>query len=182
MTDKKRVIEALLFSSAAPLSVRRIREIIDDKDSEGTTNERIMALITQLNEDYTAYGVAFKIIEVKDGYMIVTRAQYSRWIKKLYTITKATKLSQSSLQTLAIIAYKGPITRVDIDTIRGANSAGVIATLLKRELIKPTGRLNVAGRPILYDVSNNFFTYFGLKSKNELPKLREIEEMLNEAS
>jgi len=177
--ELKRIIEALLFASGEPLSTERIFEALKD---DAFDKKQIEKAIRELSDDYAALDLSFKIIEVKDGFMLVTKPQFANWIKKLTHKVKTARLSQAALETIAIVAYKGPITRVQIDDIRGISSFGVVATLLKRGLIKVVGREDVPGRPMLYDVTDKFYFYFGIKSRDDLPRLREIEEIVNEAS
>ena len=166
----KRIIEALLFVSDKPLSIDAMHDVI--KDIEPT---EVRALMEELNKDYTSTGRSFAIKEIAGGFQIMTDPIYSQWISALYK-RPADKLTGPSLETLAIVAYRQPITRSDIEAIRGVNVDGVLRTLEERMLIKTRGRLEAPGRPILYGTTNEFLQHFGLKSLEELPKLKEFQE------
>ena len=170
----KRVVEALLFATDSPVTADRLRSIVD---SVGT--EQIQNIIEQLNEEYEKEGRCFHIIEVGGGYQFATRPQYATWIRKLYRGRRLSRLSSAALETLAIIAFKGPIIRAEIEVVRGVNVEGVLKTLLERNLITVVGREETPGRPLLYDTTQDFLVYFGLNSLSDLPKPRELEELLD---
>lgn len=169
MMDNKSIIEALLFTYGKPLSVDKISEIIGESD-----RKLIRAQITELQMEYETNDKAVTIVEVAGGFQIVTKPQYSEWIKKLYKTKIISRLSRPALETVAIVAYKQPITRLEIEDIRGVSTEGVIQTLLERGLIKIRGRKDTVGRPLLYCTTNEFLEYFGLKDLSDMPKLEEI--------
>lgn len=166
----KRIIEALLFVSDKPVSADTLQDVI--KDVEST---EVRTAIEELNSEYGSTGRAFRIKEIAGGFQMMTDPMYSQWISALYK-RPADKLTGPALETLAIIAYKQPITRSDIEIIRGVNVDGVLHTLEERMLIKTRGRLEAPGRPILYGTTTDFLKHFGLKSLDELPKLKEFQE------
>jgi segregation and condensation protein B len=173
--EQVQIVEALLFASEKPLTESRVRSILE-------TDEPINleAITEELNQHYTETDRAFFIMKVAGGYQLVTHKQFEPYIKKLYVSSSRMRLSQAALETLSIIAYKQPISRPDVDSIRGVNSDGVIRTLLERDLLVITGREDQPGRPLLYGTSEEFLRYFGLNSLDDLPKLREIDKMMAE--
>ncbi|MGH7450294.1 MAG: SMC-Scp complex subunit ScpB [bacterium] len=170
--ELKRIVEALIFAADGPLSTERILETLDPQNGF-----ELNAVIDELNREYENSGRAFTIRQVAGGYQIVTQPNYANWIKKLYLGRQKTRLSQAALETLALIAFKQPISRVEIAQIRGVNSDGVIGTLLERKLITISGRAEAVGRPLLYSTTPDFLKYFGLNDLADLPKPREIEEL-----
>ncbi len=173
MNDLKRVIEALIFAADAPLTPERIRETL-----EACTDEEIAQTVETLNSEYESAGHSFMIRQVAGGYQVTTRPEFSNWIKKLYLGRQKGRLSHAALESLAIIAFKQPISRVDIAQIRGVNSDAVIGTLLERKLVTITGRSEAVGRPLLYSTTPEFLEFFGINDLAELPKPREIEELI----
>lgn len=167
----KRVIEALIFASDKPLPIQQIKDIIGDTDTRV-----IRRLINELCKQYSQSEASFGITEVAGGFQFSTDPAYGRWIKKLYKIRQRDYLTGPSLETLAIIAYQQPVTKTDIERIRGVNIDGVINNLLQKGLIRITGRKEVVGRPFLYGTTNLFLQYFGLNSLQELPALPEFQE------
>lgn len=168
--EAKRIIEALLFVSDKPVSVDTLKDVL--KDIEPV---QVRDVVTELNSEYSASGRSFSIKEIAGGFQMLTDPIYSRWIAALYK-KGSDKLTGPSLETLAIIAYKQPITRTDIEVIRGVNVDGVLRTLEERNLVKTKGRLDAPGRPILYVTTNEFLQHFGLRSLEELPNLKEFQE------
>ncbi|MEJ2054759.1 MAG: SMC-Scp complex subunit ScpB [Calditrichaceae bacterium] len=173
MENLDQIIEALIFASDVPIPSRKIKEIVPD-----TGERELKKSITRINERYKKSKAPFEIIEVAGGYQIVTLPDYSEWIRKLYISRTKNRLTQRALETLAIIAYKQPITKTEIESIRGVSADTVIRTLIERKLITVTGREKAPGNPLLYGTTRFFLEYFGLKDINELPKLREIDELL----
>jgi segregation and condensation protein B len=169
----KKIVESLLFASDNPLNIQKIKTII-----EGTGTREIQNSIAELNREYEKTGRSFMIVEVADGYQIVTREEFSLYIKKLYKGRTQSRLTQRALETLSIIAYKQPVTKQEMENIRGVNVDGVVKTLLERNLITITGREKAPGSPLLYGTTKYFLEYFGLKSLEALPKLKEIDELL----
>jgi len=166
----KRIIEALLFSSDKPLDLIQIKEVLEELDTQ-----IIKSLIRQLRDEYTAEERSFNITEVAGGYRISTDPQYASWLQRLYRTSRTEKLSHPSLETLAIVAYRQPITRLEIEDIRGVNVEGVLKALLEKSLVRICGRKKIPGRPFLYGSTKFFLEFFGLQSLNDLPKLEEFE-------
>lgn len=167
----KDVLEALLFAASEPLSLHRLGKIL------GISPGAVAELISELNGEYEATGRAFRIEHIAQGYQLYTLPRYGNWIR-LLTPSRDQRLSKASLETLAIIAYNQPISRPQIEAIRGVDSLAPIATLLSRRLIQTRGRASSPGRPILYSTSREFLRYFGLADLSELPRREELEEFL----
>lgn len=158
-------IEALLFSSGEPLSLQDLVNNLDEK------SKIIEIIIQEMIEEYEASNRGIKIICIKGSYQLVTKAQNADYIQKLLRKNKRQSLSQASIESLAIVAYKQPITRIDIDEIRGVKSESAIQRLVEKEIIKEIGRLEVPGRPILYGTTEEFLRQFELKDLKDLPSL-----------
>jgi segregation and condensation protein B len=167
--EARRKVEAVLFAADEPLSVARIRELLGGLDAR-----QIRRLVESLRQDYERQGRAFTIEEIAEGYQMLTRAEYATLIKDLYGTRSSRHLSAAALETLAIIAYKQPVKRTDIENIRGVDTSGVLRTLLERKLIKIAGRDEGLGRPILYGTTKKFLEFFGLRNLGDLPKLEEL--------
>lgn len=161
----KSVIEAMLFVSGEPLTLREIAVNLEE------TPKYIEGLLSEMMLDYEVENRGIKLILINGGYQLVTKAEHSDYIQRLLKKNKRQSLSQASLESLAIVAYKQPITRIDIDEIRGVKSDSAIQRLIEKDLIKEVGRLEVPGRPILYGTSDNFLRQFGLQDLKELPSL-----------
>jgi segregation and condensation protein B len=170
--QSKRIIEALLFAAEKPLTIAQIKEVLEEVDVQA-----IKAEIARLRGEYTDSGRSFNITELAGGYQVATDPQYAPWLKKLYRKSRKEKLSQPSLETLAIVSYRQPITRIEIEDIRGVNVEGILKTLLEKSLIRISGHKDIAGRPFLYSTSKFFLEFFGLQSLAELPKLEEFGEL-----
>ncbi|MFH1189108.1 MAG: SMC-Scp complex subunit ScpB [Candidatus Omnitrophota bacterium] len=168
--EAKRIVEALLFVSDKPVSIDTLKDVL--KDIEPT---QVREVIVELNNEYSASCRSFSVKEIAGGFQMLTDPIYSRWISALYK-KGSDRLTGPSLETLAIIAYKQPLTRADIEVIRGVNVDGVLRTLEERGLVKTKGRLDAPGRPILYVTTNEFLQHFGLRSLDELPNLKEFQE------
>ncbi|AZR74795.1 SMC-Scp complex subunit ScpB [Anoxybacter fermentans] len=164
----KPLIEALLFVSTDPLTPEEIERVV------GISKETIEKLIQTLAEEYDKTGRGFQIQKLGKGYSICTRPEYAEYIRELYQPKVQQRLSQASLETLAIIAYKQPITRAEIEEIRGVKVEKALLTLQKRGLIQELGRKNTIGTPILYGTTEKFLQYFGLKDLSELPEPAEF--------
>ena len=173
--DLKNIIEALLFASDTPLTLQKLKEIME-QDSITVVRQAIESL----KAFYEAQGSALMVVEVAGGYQIASRKEYAGLVQKLFKGRQASRLTQRGLETLAIIAYKQPITKNEIENIRGVNVDGVIKTLLERNLVTIEGREKAPGNPLLYGTTKYFLEYFGLKSLEDLPKLKEIDELLKE--
>ncbi len=168
----KPIIEALLFISVDPIAIDRLKEILT-----GVEKDQIREKLFSLQEEYAGSDRGMQIVEVAGGYQMSTRAEMSPWIRELEKIKTASRLSQPSLETLAIIAYKQPLTRAEIEAIRGVDAAGVLKTLLDRRLVKIVGRKEVAGRPLIYGTTREFLMYFGLANLTALPTLKEFSDI-----
>jgi segregation and condensation protein B len=164
----KRVIEALLYMTDHALTEAEIVEVIDEKDPSADTVKEIIA---EIGHDLDASGSPLRVVGVAGGYQIATRPEMSTYIRRLYKERLTVKLSPSALETLAIIGYKQPITRGEIEQIRGVEASGVMETLLERRLVKVVGRKETIGRPLLYGTTTEFLRQFGLKHLAELPDL-----------
>jgi segregation and condensation protein B len=170
--EVKRVIESLLFVHEHPLTVDNIVKIIGDQAGKKEIKETLMELLAE----YQGMGRSFQLVEVDGGYQFRTKAAYARWIKNLRKV-KPTRLSQSALETLAIVVYRQPIVRAEIEHIRGVDSGWVLNSLLEKGLIKILGRKEVAGRPLVYGSSRRFLEIFGLRDLSALPTLQELEAL-----
>jgi len=166
----KKVIEALLFVSEKPLMIDEIKRVLD-----GIEEEKIKEAIEELRLDYEKQERSFVIAELAGGYQIITKPEFAPWVSKLFKKDE-TKLSNPSLETLAIIAYRQPLTRSEMEKIRGVNVDGVLKTLLDKGLIKIRGRKDAPGRPIAYGTTEAFLKRFGLGGLEHLPKLRDFTE------
>lgn len=171
----KAIIENLLLVSDHPLTLDKLMKVFDAE----IVKEEIRSALKELMEDYSDRGL--QIQEVAEGYQLCTRIECSPWIKKFYSLDKTSKLSRAALDTLSIIAYKQPITRAEIEDIRGVDSGGVVKTLFEKKLLRLMGRKQVLGRPVLYGTSRKFLEYFGLRNISELPTLKEFAEKEDES-
>ena len=167
--ELKGILEALLYVSHEPLSLDKLVCVMDGP-SKLVVNNALYALQC----DYDQEGRGLHIVEVAGGFLMATRADCASWIKRLQTVKVSPKVSRSALETLAIIAYKQPIVRADIEQIRGVETSGVIRTLLDQKLVRIVGRKDVPGRPIMYGTSKHFLQRFGLRDLRDLPPLREF--------
>lgn len=177
MDDKeiKAIIEALIFVSGEPITLNRIRDVI-----EGVDKKTLERLASELKDEFNKEYRGLQLVEIANGYQLTTRSEYANWIKKLNKIKVSTKLSKPAMETLAIIAYKQPIIKPEVEKIRGVDSGGVIKTLLERKLIKIIGRMDILGKPMMYGTTSEFLQYFGLKDLTDLPTLREFQELKEE--
>lgn len=166
----KKVIEALLFASNEPITLQKIREITDSICSLRPGNLR--EFLEELQQDYVTQQRSFKLEEIAQGYILRTYEEYAPYIEQLTKNRRGEKLSQASLETLAIIAYRQPITRSQIDAIRGVDSSGSVSQLLERELIEAVGKVEAPGRPTLYGTTKKFLKHFGLKDLENLKQLK----------
>lgn len=166
----KGVIESLLFVNERPVSLEQIKRVL-----ETVTPTEIKKAIAALQESYLERNSGITIEEIAGGYQMLSNPKYVTYVRKFYKTKHKEKLSKPALETLAIIAYKQPVTRGDVELIRGVNSDGVVSSLLNKELIKMTGRKDIPGRPFLYGTTKQFLEYFGLKSLDTLPNLEELE-------
>ena len=178
-----RVIEALLFSAQKPLSIREITTAIKSAEGDDSPNEfarvreaEVAAAIEQLRTEYVEQGRAFQLIEKAEGWQLATDPKYAPWVRQLFPAPKPARLSAPALETLAIIAYRQPITRADVEAVRGVNIDGVLQTLMERGLVKIAGRAEIPGRPLLYETTQFFLDHFGLRDLDELPNVEELRK------
>lgn len=169
----KQVIEALLFASSKPMSISELRKVL-----RGLAPKQIETFVAEIKEHYEQQKRSFQIVEIAGGYEIVTRKEFAPWIFKVELQKKARQATQSALETLAILAYKQPVTRAEIEDLRGVDVSGVMTTLMERTLIKIVGRKEVPGRPFLYGTTDKFLEHFGLMSLQDLPSIEEIKKIV----
>jgi len=170
------VVEALLFASDTPLEAERIREVLELGDVD-----EARALVDELRARYDREDRALAVVEVGGGYRMVTRPQIAPWLMRLAKTRTKARLSRPALETLAIIAYRQPVSRPEVDAVRGVNSEGVLDSLLDRRLVRVAGRKEAPGRPFLYETTREFLVAFGLRDLNDLPKV-EGQLMIPEVS
>jgi len=175
LTDKEMqaIVEAILFASEEPLNSARIREVAPEL-SDANMNK----IVRSLNKTYDKSSRPFHIDNVAGGYLMYTRPEYAEYVERLYARRQANRLSAKALETLAIIAYKQPITKNEMEEIRGVNVDGVVKTLLLRNLVTISGTAESIGNPFLYKTTKQFLEYFGLKNLKELPRLKELDEVI----
>lgn len=176
------IIEALIFASDDVITSNEIINAIKEIDGDDTdiSASDIDNCVESLNEKYNQAEISFHIIKIAGGYSFATRPDYAKYLGYLSTEKSKRRLSQAALETLAIIAYKQPITKPEIESIRGVNSDYMINTLLEKNLITIKGRAETIGRPLLYSTTDEFLKYFGLDKISDLPKPREIEEIMQD--
>ena len=166
----KNIIECLLFFSDRPLSIERLAEIM-----EIDSLDEIKGAVEDLQKEYELRNSGLQVMNIAQGYQICTRGEFSIWVRKLYKSQTTFQLSLPALETLSVIAYKQPVTRGEIEKIRGVDASYVLRTLLEKKLIRISGRKKLPGRPMLYATSQEFLRYFGLKDLSEIPSLEEIK-------
>lgn len=169
------VLEALVFASPQPVTPREIGKVM-----QGVPKPAWQAALDEIRADYAREGRGLHLVEVAGGYQITTRPEYNDRVRELLDPKSPTRLSIQALETLAVIAYKQPVTLPEIIELRGVKSGGVIKTLLEKRLIRIIGRKEVVGRPILYGTTKQFLLHFGLKDVGELPRIEEFAEYLGE--
>jgi segregation and condensation protein B len=170
--ELKAILEALIFASPEPLTLKQIAKLLDTEPKED-----IEAALADLKRDYDRPG-GLQLVEVAGGYQIVTRSDLHDWVRRLFNERTTQKLTVQALETLAVIAYRQPVTSLEIGEIRGVNTSGVLNTLLERHLIKIVGRKQVVGRPFMYATTKEFLIRFGLNDLGELPKVEDMAEAL----
>ena len=164
--DLKNIIETLLFITDRPVKPSRLAEVAE------SDTRRVREIIHQLQDEYAAQNRAVQIVEIAGGFQMATKAEYGRWVRRLYNEKMTTKLSNAALETLAIIAYKQPITRAEMEAIRGVDVAGPLERLLERSLVRVVGKKDTIGRPMVYGTTDEFLRLFGLNKIGELPDLQ----------
>src|SRR5207249_1858136 len=165
-------LEALIFASPDPLTPKAIFKLLDTEPRED-----VQAALAELRQDYDRPG-GLQLVEVAGGYQIVTRPDLHEWVRRLFHERSTQKLTVQALETLAVIAYRQPITALEITEVRGVNTSGVLNTLLERHLIKIVGRKQVVGRPFMYATTKEFLIRFGLNDLTDLPKVEDMAEAL----
>ncbi len=178
-----RIIEALLFSAQKPLTARELLSAIKGAGGEDellpnefarTGEAEVAAALQQLKIQYIEQGRAFQLLEKAEGWQFASEPAYARWVRQLFPAAKPARLTPPSLETLAIIAYRQPITRADVEAVRGVAVDGVLQSLIERGLVKIAGRAEVPGRPLLYETTQFFLEHFGLRNLDELPNAEEL--------
>jgi len=176
------IIEALIFSSDDSIAATDIMNAIKgiDGDDIQISPEEIDRAVEELNNSYSANNTSFRIVKIANGYLFATTEQYAKYVGFLSSEKTKRRLSQAALETLSIIAYKQPLTKPELETIRGVNSDHILNSLLEKNLISIKGRADTIGRPLLYSTTDDFLKYFGLNNLSDLPKPRELEEIMND--
>ncbi len=170
---QKKIVEALIFASDVPISENKISSFVEEVSPKQVKN-----IVKELNSEYSKNQRTFFIATMGGGYQIITQKEFAPWIKKIFKGRSKPRLSQAGLESLAITAFRQPISRAEIDAIRGVHSGGVVKNLLERNLISITGRSEGMGKPLLYSTTIEFLRYFGLNDISELPSPREIDEIM----
>ncbi len=180
----KSLIEGLIFAAEEPLTFRQIKAIYEQpgvEEERHIDQQELQSAVDALNEEYRVANRPYRIIMVAGGYQFATLKEYAEWLGRLFHEQARRKLSQSSLETLAIVSYKQPISKPEVEAIRGVNCDYVLKTLLEKELVTIVGRAETVGRPLLYGTTREFLKHFGLNEITDLPRPREIEEILGES-
>jgi len=173
--DYKKIIEALIFSTDEPLTIKTIISVLPDINEKA-----VEAFVEEINQEYLQLNRPFQIVKLAGGFQMVTKSEYSLWLTKVYNLRKKGRLSKPALETLAITAYKQPITKAEVEAIRGVNVDGVMNVLMEKDLIKILGRKDVPGRPIIYGTTMKFLQYFGLADLKDLPSVEEFVKNITE--
>jgi segregation and condensation protein B len=171
--NTRAVIEALLFASDKPLTLERIKAVLDNLETT-----EIRKILEELNSEYAKSNRGMRITEIAGGFQMIAAPAFSSFLKKLYKGRRVERFSQAALETLAIIAYKQPVTKREVEAIRNVNVDGVIKNLLEKDGIRVTGRKKAPGRPKVYGTTLQFLEFFGLKSLEELPKVENFPAAL----
>ncbi len=172
--EMRSVLEAVLFAASEPISLEQFQQLFDD-----ASTWQIRQQLMQLRDEYQETNRSFQLIEIANGFQICTYAEYHPWIQKFHTRQIRVKLSASALEALAIVAYKQPVTRSEVEEIRGVNSDSVLNSLIEKRMVRIAGRKPGPGRSLLLATTDEFLEQFGLKDLSALPSLEEIEEILN---
>jgi len=172
----KSVVEALLFASEKPLAIEQMRNALDNLEAT-----EIRKILENLKAEYEQSNRGIRLAEIAGGFQMITAPGYSAFLKKLFKGRRVERLSRPALETLAIIAYKQPLTKLEIESLRNVNADGVMKNLLDKNLVRISGRKKAPGRPFVYGTTRQFLEYFGLKSLEELPKLEELSNLAPQA-
>ncbi len=175
MPNPKQIIESLLFASDAPIGLATLVEVM-----AGPDKEEIRTLLDEMAIEFEEAQRGVALVEIAGGYQLLSRKECAPWIEKMLRTRRKVRLSRAGLETLAIVAYKQPITKTEIDGIRGVDSSGSLHTLLERNLVLIAGRSKAVGRPLLYATSQEFFQYMGINDLSDLPELKELGSVLEE--
>jgi segregation and condensation protein B len=175
MEEIKRILEALLFACPEPLTAERVVAIVPGIDSE-----QVLEAARELREEYGHDSRSFQLVEVGGGWQLTTKPEYSVWVDKLFESGSRAHLSRAALETLAVVAYKQPVLRSGIESVRGVNVDSVLKTLMERNLVRIVGRGEGPGRPLLFGTTKDFLMQFGINKLSDLPKMEEIEELVGE--
>ena len=170
--SQKRIVEALVLGAPEPVSARKLAEVVP-----GLETGEAAAIVAELGREYEELGRAFEIWEVAGGYQLRTRPEYASYLRLLHR-ERPLRLSRAALETLAVVAYRQPVTRAEVEAVRGVEVDAVIRSLLERQLVRIAGHREVPGRPMLYATTKRFLEVFGLGELDDLPTLREMEELL----
>lgn len=171
------IVEAVLLTAVDPVSPGRLVDLLD-----GLNGRDIRQAVDALNDQYTRNGHGIAIVELANGFQLATRQELAPWVRKFHRDRSQVRLTQAALETLAIVAFKQPLTRVEVDSIRGVNSAGVLQTLMEHNMVRIVGRSDGIGKPMLFGTTREFLIHFGLRSLADLPKPKELEELLAEGA
>ncbi|TMQ65026.1 MAG: SMC-Scp complex subunit ScpB [Candidatus Eisenbacteria bacterium] len=175
MPTQKQIVEALLFASDSPVGLSTLVEVL-----EGPGPEETVALLQELERDLRDSDRGVVLVEIAGGYQLLSRRECAPWIERMLRSRRKVRLSRAGLETLAIIAYKQPITKVEVDSIRGVDSGGALHTLLERNLALIKGRSRAVGRPLLYATSPEFLSYMGINDLSDLPELKELGTVMED--
>lgn len=178
MPNPKQILESLLFASDAPVGLATLAEVL--ADAGGPDPAAVRSLLDELSRELEESGRGVALVEIAGGYQLLSRRECAPWIEKMLRSRRKVRLSRAGLETLAIVAYKQPITKVEIDSIRGVDSSGSLHTLLERNLVLIAGRSKGVGRPLLYATSTDFLQYMGINDLSDLPELKELGSILEE--
>ncbi|MBE9486231.1 MAG: SMC-Scp complex subunit ScpB [Chloroflexi bacterium] len=170
MNELERLVEAVIFAAESPISLERLSVVLEKPGAE------LRPVILQLQDEYVPTAHGFYLAEVAGGYQFRSVAEFAPWLRKL-SKDRSFRFSRAALETLAIIAYRQPVTRAEIEYLRGVDSGGVMKTLLEKNLLKILGKKDVPGRPLLYGTSRQFLELFGLRDLNDLPTLKEFSSL-----
>ena len=175
LDEVKSILEAILFAASEPISLEQFSQLFDD-----VSVRQIRQQLMLLQDEYQETSRSFQLIEIANGFQICTDRAYHQWIEKFYTRQIRVKLSPSALEALAIVAYKQPVTRSEVEEIRGVNSDSVLSSLIEKRMVRIAGRKPGPGRSLLLATTDEFLEQFGLKDLSTLPSMEEIEEILNQ--
>src|SRR2546426_1871456 len=175
MPTPKQILEAVLFASDVPVGLAVLVEVLGDKSAQ-----EVRGLIAEMAEEFERGERGIVLQEIAGGFQILSRKECSPWVERMLRSRRKIRLSKAALESLAIVAYRQPITKVEIDSIRGVDSAGVLHTLLERNLVTIKGRSKGVGRPLLYSTTQEFLSYMGINELSDLPELKEVAPLLEE--